>query len=264
MKSGDYLLFDCPVDLIYADENWNCRDPFTDQSVMELAQQIRENTLQHPIQVQPVSEVLYNIPEPFQYRLIAGFRRLAAVKLLKWPTIPAFIRKGLSEEEARRVNFTENVERQELTMMEQARGLARLYPKGTPIEMICKQLNKSRGWVKARLALLEMPEQIKEQVQQGQLTQYDVEKLSRMPVEAQVDALVKLKELKEVHARPGKKVSLRLAEARRKRSKTEMINKAVDLCARLGGEGPWSYALAWAAGTISDEELDSAIDSWNG
>lgn len=262
--SNGYNLFDCPVELIYVDEEWNCRDPFTEQSVMELAQQIRSDTLQHPVQVQPACDVLRGLPHPYEYRLIAGFRRLAAVTLLKWPTVPAFLREGLSEDEARRVNFTENIERQDLSMMEQARGLARMYPKGTPVETICKHLNKTRGWVKARLGLLTMPPLIQDEVQKGNLSQYDVEKLSRLPAEAQMDALIKLNQLKEVHARPGRKVTLRLADPRRRRAKTEMIDKAVDVSTRLGGEGPWSYVLAWAAGMISDEELDSAIDNWPG
>ena len=262
--SEEYKLFDCPLDLIYVDEAWNCRDAFTEQSVAELAQQIRADKLQHPIQVQPAVDVLHGIPLGFEYRLIAGFRRLAAVTLLKWPTVPAFLRVGLSEDEARRVNFTENIERQDLTMMEQAKGLARMYPKNTPVETICKQLNKTRGWVKARLGLLSMPLLIQQEVQKGALSQYDVEKLARLPADAQLQALEKLNQLKEVHARPGRKVTLRLADPRRRRSKTEMIDKAVDVSTRLGGEGPWSYVLAWAAGMISDEELDSAIDNWPG
>lgn len=230
---------------------------------MELAQQMAAEKLQSPVQVQPGRDVLNGLPEPYQWRLIAGFRRFAAASLLKWTTIPAFIREGLSEDEAKRVNFTENIERVDLSMMEQARGLARMYPKGTPVEQICKHLNKTRGWVKSRLALLNMPLRIQEEVKSNTLTQYDVERLSRLPPEGQLQALERLRIAKETHQKPGRKITLRITDTHRRRSKTEMLDKSVEIATRIG-EGPWNWVLAWAAGMISTEELDSNLDSWDG
>jgi ParB-like chromosome segregation protein Spo0J len=263
--SESYKLFDCPVPAIYVDDTWNCRGMFTEQSVLDLARQIEyEGRLQSPIQVQPAADVVNGLPLGFDFRAIAGFRRLMAVgTILKWPTVPAFLRTGLSEDEARYVNYIENIGREDLTLPQQARGLVRMYPKGTSVEEICKHLKKPRDWVKARLAYLEMPLAIKSEVDNGTLTQYDVIKISRLPDDnSKLDALLKLRNLKAVQERPGRSVTMKHLEPRRRRSKTEILNKSVDVAARLG-EGPWNYVLAWAVGNISDEELDSAIDTWD-
>ena len=263
--STSYNLFDCPIPEIFVDETWNCRGMFTEQSVLDLARQIEhEGRLQSPIQVQPGREVLGGIPLGFEYRAIAGFRRLMAIAtILKWPTIPAFLREGLSEEEAQYVNYIENVGREDLTLPQQAKGMLRMYPKGTSIEHIATHLKKPRDWVRARMEYLEAPLVIKAEADAGNLTQYDLLSLSRMPdAGSKLDALQKLKDIKAVHERPGRKITMRALQPARRRSKTEILNKSIEVATRLG-EGPWNWVAAWAAGSISDEELDSAIDTWD-
>ena len=87
--------------------------------------------LDFPVVVQPIADMVGEKPAGFDYRLVAGHRRFKAVEtFLKWPCIPSMIRPGLSDHEARMLNFVENLERKDLNILEEARALGRLYPEG--------------------------------------------------------------------------------------------------------------------------------------
>ena len=75
--------------------------------------------------VQPITDMADKQPAACDYRLLAGHRRFQAIKtFLKWHCIPAMIHAGLSDREARMLNFCENLERKDLNILEEARRLA--------------------------------------------------------------------------------------------------------------------------------------------
>ena len=130
-----YDTYPVPLASIYYDTTFNCRGNFTLQSVEELAASIRLRGggvelkgLDYPIVVQPIEDMVGARPAGFAYRLIAGHRRFKAMEgFLRWSQAPAMIRAGLSDHEARMLNFVENLERKDLNPLEEARALARLY-----------------------------------------------------------------------------------------------------------------------------------------
>ena len=115
-----YDAFPVPLKRIYYDADFNCRDAFTLQSVSDLAESIRLRGggvelkgLDYPIVVQPIADMVGKKPAGCDYRLIAGHRRYKAMEVfLKWTRAPAMILAGLSEHEARMLNFVENLEAQ--------------------------------------------------------------------------------------------------------------------------------------------------------
>ena len=124
-----YDAFPVPLSRIYYDADFNCRGAFTLQSVSDLAESIRLRGggielkgLDYPIVIQPIADMAGKRPAGFEYRLIAGHRRYRAMEVfLKWTRAPAMIRSGLSEHEARMLNFVENLERKDLNPLEEAR-----------------------------------------------------------------------------------------------------------------------------------------------
>ena len=95
---------------------------FTLESINELAQSIKQDGLNFPLVVQPWHG---------GYRLICGFRRYQAIAtILKWTKIPVMIRSDLSDAEAQRLNLSENLERKNLNILEEARALQKIYPEG--------------------------------------------------------------------------------------------------------------------------------------
>jgi ParB family chromosome partitioning protein len=251
-----------PVKEIFVDETFNCRRPFTPASVEEFSKEIAATKLKYPVTVQPASDVLYGLPVGFNFRLIAGFRRYAAVSLLRYEFIPAFIEHGLSEDDAKLYNFKENIERRNLTLYEEALGLRKMFPKGTDVTSIAKALTRSVSWVRPRLVLLDMPEQIRREADGGELTQTDIAKLARLPPDGQLDFFLKMQADKELYRKEtGKRLASSKMEPKRVRSRKEIEQKILDI-GEIFGDGPWTFVLSWAAGHLSDDELDDALDKW--
>ena len=141
-----YQAYPIPVAAIYYDAAFNCRGEFTLQSVKELADSIAQaGRLICPVAVQPWTE------EPgCEYRLIVGHRRFRAVTaFLKWTEMPAYICEGLSEHEARMLNLAENLQRKTLNILEEARAIQNLYPKGAKRAGRGPRVETADQWVHA-------------------------------------------------------------------------------------------------------------------
>ena len=172
-----YDAFALPLRDIYYDAEFNCRGWFPPQSVSDLAENIRLRGggielrgLDYPVAVQPIADMAGQKPAGFSYRLIAGHRRFKAIEVfLKWTRIPAMIRAGLSDHEARMLNFVENLERKDLNILEEARGLQHLYPSGVTVRSAAAELKRPTAWVHDRLRLLTLPEEVQQLAATGLL-----------------------------------------------------------------------------------------------
>lgn len=247
------------IEDIYYDELFNCRGQFTPQSCVELAEDIRQFGQDTPIVVQPAEDVEGGIPPGYKWRLIAGHRRYISVRyLLKWLTIKAVIRKGLTEREARRVNFAENDKRKNLNILEEARWLGKYIPEGMSLRDAAKEVNKDTRWVHVRLRLLKLPEVIQEMAAAEQLSKVDIETIASLETEAlQLKAANDIQKAKrygksrEVGTRYGRKFRYR-------RTKAE-ISKMVAWMLSVGLDDTAPRSLAWCAGRISDDDLKADI-----
>ena len=253
-----YDVFSLPVSQVYYDADFNCRGQFTLQSVEELAQSIDELGLQFPTVVQPTEEVEGFAHEGFRWRLIAGHRRFQAVTtFLKWDEIPATVWSGLTDRQARMFNFTENLERKDLNVLEEARALGRLFPQGTSLREAARELKRHTRWVQVRFRLLRLPEEVQIKVAAGTLSLVDMEAVAQFETpEEQIKAANDIAKAKRrgrhpSETKPGRSFRYRKTKAQ--------INRMIATLMEHGLDGLTTRALAWAAGSISDDEFEEDI-----
>ncbi len=121
-----------------------------DQTLQELGESLQVFQVQ-AILVRPVDS------GPTPYELVAGERRLRAARLVGLTTLRAHI-KPLTEQEAADARFAENIQRKNLTQVEEARRLQREVAElGVPATLL--RHHKSPAWLSKRLALLDLPAQ---------------------------------------------------------------------------------------------------------
>lgn len=262
--SQEHTVVKVPVVEIFSDSEFNCRKTeITPFSVQELAKDIESTGLQQPIIIQPHAG---NIP--FKYRIIIGHRRFEAVRVLRWETIPAIIRSDLSDTEARILNLSENVQREQLNVLEEAKAIMHLYSAGYTQDDVSQLLSKSRGWVQVRYTLLKLPEDIQQEAAAGFLTQSDIKDLYGMSLEKMHETVKLIKTarlnggnltVKKLREREKRKQVKR--NERRTRNVLEIFNMQTTI-RNVIGNCLATRGLAWAAGEISDLEfLESLKDN---
>ncbi|MET8677020.1 ParB/RepB/Spo0J family partition protein [Streptomyces sp. NPDC004647] len=129
----------------------------------ELKASIQENGLLQPIVVRPVEGG--EVP----YMLIAGERRWRACKAADLEVIPAKVVEGASEERAYVLSIAENVNRSDMTIMEEAGAYADLKAAGWTPAKIAKQFGKTETHITWRLGLLTLRPEVAEMVDKGQI-----------------------------------------------------------------------------------------------
>lgn len=253
-----YQAYSIPAVAVFYDAAFNCRGEFTLQSVKELADSIAQaGRLICPLAVQPW------IDEPgFDYRLIVGHRRFRAVtEFLKWAEIPAYICEGLSDHDARMLNLVENLQRKSLNILEEARAVQALYPKGTTVRHAARELKQPTRWVWLRARLLRMPEPVQQKAAAGLLSQANLEKLAGLerPDEqiAAAEEIVAARERGKGKFLPGLKRAYKRRSGVRPR---EEINRMIEQMLTAGISGLPPRVAAWCAGQIPDEELLKDIE----
>jgi|SRR5579883_1175659 len=122
-----------------------------DDSLSELVASIRAKGVLQPIIVRPVPGY------PHQFDLVVGERRRRAAQLAGLSEIPALVRE-LSNEDVLAVSLIENVQRENLSSIEEARALERLVREfGLTHEQVAEAVGRSRAMVSNLLRLLELP-----------------------------------------------------------------------------------------------------------
>ena len=138
----------------------------------ELAESIRENGLIQPVLVR---QLLTG-----EYELIAGHRRWKAVQRLEWPTIRAIV-ENRTDTESAVMALVENIQRRDLSCMEEARAIAGLIEStGITQQEAAQRLGKSQPAVANKLRLLRLPGWVQEIVEQGQLSERHARALLRL------------------------------------------------------------------------------------
>ena len=104
------------------------------------------------------------------YELVAGERRLRAVTLLNWATIPALVR-NYSDVEVQQITLIENIQRQDLNAIEEAQALQSLLVNlQISQEQLAQKIGKSRTAISNALRLLTLPTFMQEQLSCGKVS----------------------------------------------------------------------------------------------
>lgn len=245
-----YDVYELPVDDIFYDSDFNCRGGFLAQSVHELSQSIEENGLQFPIVVQPINKPGY------KYRLLAGHRRFKAITVfLKKAVIPAVVRKDLTDHQCRILNLMENVERKDLNMLEEAKAIRNLYPKGISLRKAAAELKRPTRWVHARLRLLELPPEIQMWAAAGFIPAHQIEAIYALETqEEQIAAGRDYYECKKQKSRKYRRKPKYQREFRYRRTKEQLSKMSLHLM-NVGCDGLTTRLLAWAAGKVTNKDI---------
>ncbi len=168
------------------------RKIFSEEALDELAQSIRQHGVIQPLSVRRVGNT---------YELIAGERRLRAGILAGLTELPCIV-MNMTDQESSMVALVENLQRQELDFVEEARGIDLLISRwNMSQEQVAKLLGKSQSGVANKLRLLRHSAQVLEALRRAGLTERHARALLKLGSEPE-----KLRAI-EVIARQGMSVA---------------------------------------------------------
>ena len=151
------------------------RTIFNDEKLNELSESIRINGIIQPIAVR------VNKYEKGKYEIVAGERRWLAAQRAGLNEVPVFI-LDIDDQKSLEIAIVENVQRQDLNIIEEAKGYQRLVKEfGYDHDKISKFMSKSRSHVSNTLRLLTLPEDIIGLLEEEKLTAGQARPLIGMP-----------------------------------------------------------------------------------
>ena len=143
---------------------WQPRRIFDKAALEELAQSMTENGIVQPILVRP------NPKKEGRYELIAGERRWRAAQIARLHDIPTIIRE-LSDKQAAEFSLIENIQRQDLSAIEEALGYkALIEAHNYSQEDLAAIVGKSRPHISNMMRLLNLPDEIHHMILSGAMT----------------------------------------------------------------------------------------------
>ena len=159
---------DCDLDVTYVPMDKIAANPsqprkyFKDEALEELSGSIKEYGVLQPILLRDDGKA---------YTIIAGERRYKAAKLAGLEKIPAII-KTMDSREVALIALVENVQREDLNFLEEARAYKRLMDDFglTQIE-IAEKMNKNQSTISNKIRLLSLPDEIQSSILENNLTE---------------------------------------------------------------------------------------------
>ncbi|MCB2186588.1 MAG: ParB/RepB/Spo0J family partition protein [Deltaproteobacteria bacterium] len=152
---------------------------FDQEALAALSESIREHGVLQPLVVRPLGS---------GYQLIAGERRLRASQMAGLDRVPVVIRQA-TDQQALLLALLENLQREDLGSMEEARAFQRLVEEfGLTQEEIAQGVGKDRSTVANSLRLLKLPAEIQEDLAAGRITAGHGRALLTLPNEAKMRA----------------------------------------------------------------------------
>ena len=150
-----------PIDLLRASPN-NPRKSFAEADLEDLSRSIREKGLLQPIVVRPIGDG--------EFEIVAGERRWRAAQRAGIHDVPVLIRE-LSDGEAMEIALIENIQRSDLNPLEEARAYSLLLEQFSYTQQqLGDSIGKSRSHVANTLRLMNLPEAVRAEIEQGRLT----------------------------------------------------------------------------------------------
>ena len=139
------------------------RKSFDEAALQELSDSIKENGVIQPI-------ILRKVGEEDSYEIIAGERRFRASQLAGLTEVPAIVKK-INNHEALEIALIENIQRADLSLIEEANGYKQLMAEfAYTQEQIAKKLGKSRSHIANLLRLLNLPQKVQDLLNQNALS----------------------------------------------------------------------------------------------
>ena len=143
---------------------WQPRRKFDREQLDELAGSIRQKGIVQPILLRPTPN------QPGRFQLVAGERRWRAAQMAQLHDIPSVVRY-LTDAECYEIALIENIQRQDLSVIDEAQGYANLLEINRYTQdQLSKIIGKSRSHIANLLRLLGLPESVQALLRDGELT----------------------------------------------------------------------------------------------
>jgi ParB/RepB/Spo0J family partition protein len=168
-EGQDFSAWIVPIERVIPDPT-QPRRVFNDESLQELAADIKKRGIRTPLTVYRDGEL---------FRLIAGERRYRAANLIGLTDVPIRV---VEPENILEEQLIENLQREDLNPVDEAEAIHRL--KETlklSIRDLETRINKSRSSINRSLSVLAMPENIREALRSGEMTFAEAERLTKTP-----------------------------------------------------------------------------------
>lgn len=181
--SDDDVLREILVEKIVPNK-YQPRREFTEEKIKELAKSIKQNGLLQSITVRDIGDGFYE--------LIAGERRLRAIKYLQYPKTKAIV-KELTDEQMATLALIENIQREELTPIEEAHAYQELLRinKLTQDEL-AKSLGKTQATVANKLRLLKLSKKVIDAINTKKITERHGRAMVKLDSSAQEKLLIQI------------------------------------------------------------------------
>ena len=151
-----------PIDMIKANDQ-QPRENFGEEQLMELRDSIKEFGILQPLIIKKQDDG--------RYMLIAGERRLRAASMAGLNKVPAII-KDATEEEAGMIALVENIQRENLGYIEEAKAYRTLMEKyGISQTALSERLGKNQSTISNKIRILNLPEDIQKLLTEHKLTE---------------------------------------------------------------------------------------------
>jgi ParB family chromosome partitioning protein len=229
-----------PVDLLQRGR-YQPRLDMRPESLQELADSIRAQGVVQPIVVRPLAA--QRTGEPVRYEIIAGERRWRAAQMAGLDAVPAVIRR-VPDEAAVAMSLIENIQRENLNPLEEARALDRLIREfDMTHQTAADAVGRSRAAVSNLLRLLELADEVKALVESRQLEMGHARALLGLAQARQQVEVALLVAKKGLSVRETEALVRKLSTARPERDEHEpqrpdpnIARLEQDLCDRLGAK----------------------------
>lgn len=159
------------------------RIKFNEDAILELSESIKEHGVIQPIVVRQIDD---------KYEIIAGERRYKASLMAGKQTIPAII-TDLNDRDSAEVALIENVQRKDLTPIEEAVSYKKILDMGyLTQEALADKLGKTQSTIANKLRLLNLDEDVQEALLEEQISERHARSLLRLPIEMQAEVAHKI------------------------------------------------------------------------
>ncbi len=190
------------------------REIFDEEKLIDLAESIKEHGV--------ISPIIVKKEKNGYYKIIAGERRWRASKMAKIKTIPAII-KDFEDEKAYEIALIENLQRQDLNPIEEAKGYKKLMEEfDLTQEMVSQKVSKARSQIANSLRLLNLPKKAFSLLESGKISVGHAKVLLSLDNPDRIDELAQLVAEKNITVRELEKLTL--SSKKEKKEKKENLD----------------------------------------
>jgi ParB family chromosome partitioning protein len=240
------------------------RHRFDDAGLEELSKSIRRTGILQPVLV---------TKEGGRFRIVAGERRVRAARLAGLSEVPVIVRDGVTDRDQLLLALVENVQRRDLTALEEAEAYRHLKDDfGLTQEDVAERVGKDRATVANALRLLKLAVPVREALENGEISAGHARALLALPSAADQEQLARevVRRGLSVRATEARVLSLQAGTARKKKTRSvdadtrdaelrlarALGTRVVILRKRRGGEVRISF--------FSEEELIGLFERLSG